>query len=173
MDPHPPTAGPPPMHEASRKLRRVLVLNEVIEYWMRVHLKTNDTDFQAMQHLLQARSMSPSDLARALHLTTAATTTVVNRLVMAGHARRVPHPTDGRRWLVQPTPSSAREAMELLMPMILRTDRLVRGMGEAEQSGVVAYLDGVVAAMEERIADMSRIADQPAVGPAHRTETTP
>ncbi|WP_417218343.1 MarR family winged helix-turn-helix transcriptional regulator [Arthrobacter sp.] len=147
------------MHPASVLLRKILVLNDTVEYRMRVHLKTNDTDFQAMQHLLQTGPLSPSALATQLHLTTAAVTSVIDRLVQAGHVRRVPHPSDRRRIVVEPTESSIREAMAQLMPMILTTDSLVKGMDEAGQDAVVAYLDGVVASMQDRIDSMTAAAE--------------
>lgn len=147
------------MHPASVLLRKILVLNDTVEYRMRVHLKTNDTDFQAMQHLLQTGPLSPSALATQLHLTTAAVTSVIDRLVQAGHVRRVPHRSDRRRIVVEPTESSIREAMAQLMPMILTTDSLVKGMDEVGQEAVVAYLDGVVASMQERIDSMTAAAE--------------
>ena len=142
------------MHQASVLLRRILVLNEVMEYQMRRDLKINETDFQAMQHLLKHGSLTPGALASALHLTSAATTTVVDRLVRSGHAQRAPHPSDRRRWLVEPTPESAREAMARLMPMVIEADDLVKAMDGRGQENVVSYLEGVVAAVERRIGEM-------------------
>ncbi len=144
------------MHPASVHLRRILVLNDVMEYRMRMHLKTNDTDFQAMQQLMQLGPLTPSKLAGALHLTTAAITSVIDRLEKAGHAERIPHPTDRRGVLVKPTDSSVREAMRQLMPMILKTDSLVREMDDKEQQAVTRYLHGVVEAVEGRIDAMSQ-----------------
>lgn len=155
MDPEQQPFRPPPVHKATARLRKVLVLNEAMEYRMRQHLHINETDFQAMQHLMRARSMSPGELAKAVHLTSAATTTVVDRLVAAGHARRVRHATDRRRWLVQPTESSIRETMGQLMPMIMETDAVVASMDDAGQRAVVTYIDAVVEAMERRLAAMA------------------
>ncbi len=147
------------MHPASLLLRKILVLNDTVEYRMRLHLKTNETDFQAMQHLLQAGPTTPSELAAQLHLTTAAVTSVIDRLVRAGHVRRLPHPSDRRRIVVEPTESSVQEAMAQLMPMILATDALVRGMDDAGQHAVTTYLDGVVVSMQERIDAMASAAE--------------
>ncbi|GAA1360236.1 MarR family winged helix-turn-helix transcriptional regulator [Arthrobacter rhombi] len=157
-DSNPAPADRPPMHPASVLLRRILVLNDTVEYRMRVHLKTNETDFQAMQHLLQSGPMTHSELAAELHLTTAAVTSVIDRLVRAGHVRRHPHPSDRRRVVVEPTESSVREAMAQLMPMIMATDALVRGMDHAGQHAVTTYLDGVVASMQDRIDAMASAA---------------
>lgn len=152
------------MHPASLHLRRILVLNDVMEYRMRMHLKTNDTDFQAMQQLMQLGPLTPSKLAGVLHLTTAAITSVIDRLEKAGHAERIPHPTDRRGVLVRPTDSSVREAMQQLMPMILKTDSLVREMDEKEQQAVTRYLQGAADAVQERIDAMAQEYQEQAQG---------
>ena len=144
----------PEMHDASVLMRKVLVLNDVVEYQMRRAMGTNETDFQAMQHLMTKGPMTPSQLADALHITTAAATTVVDRLVRADHARRVPHPLDRRSTMVEPTKHAAQKAMSKLMPMIRQTDQLVRDVEPAQQEAVVTYLAGVVQAMEQRVAEL-------------------
>ena len=144
--------GPRPMHAATVLTREVLVLNEVMEYLMRKEMDINETDFQAMQHLLKTRAISPGELAKALHLTTAATTTVIDRLVQKGHAVREPHATDRRRLQIKPSEKSARDAMDKLMPMILQIDDMVCASPSESQQAVVEFLRGVVGAMNDRIA---------------------
>lgn len=142
------------MHEASILVRKILVLNEKMEFMMRREMDVNETDFQAMQHLIKARSMTPGNLAQALYLTPAATTTVIDRLVNKGHATRTPHPTDRRRWVITPSEASVRSAMEKLMPMILDVDSKVRSYDQAQQRVIVDFLDGVVTAMDNRAAEL-------------------
>ena len=72
----------PRMHPATVLLRQILELNEVMEFAMRREMSLNETDFQAMQHLIKHRSMSPGELAQFLHLTAAATTTVIDLMPM-------------------------------------------------------------------------------------------
>ncbi len=140
------------MHQASILVRQILVLNEDMEFLMRREMDVNETDFQAMQHLMKHRSMSPGELAQLLHLTPAATTTVIDRLVGKGHVLRAPHPTDRRRWLISASEESVRAAMAKLMPMILEVDEKVRAYDDAEQAVIVEFLGGVVGAMSNRIA---------------------
>lgn len=146
--------GPPrgAMHEASFLVRKILVLNEKMEFMMRREMDINETDFQAMQHLIKAKSMTPGQLAQLLHLTPAATTTVIDRLVNKGHAGRTPHPTDRRRWVITPSGDSVKSAMEKLMPMILDVDSKIRGYAPDQQSVIVDFLSGVVNAMDNRAA---------------------
>ena len=147
--------GVPPagrMHQASVLIRQILVLNEEMEFIMRRDMDVNETDFQAMQHLMKQRSISAGELAQLLHLTPAATTTVIDRLVAKGHAIRTPHPTDRRRWVISPSEESVRAAMARLMPMILDVDNRVRSYGDAEQRVIVDFLEAVAGSMTNRIA---------------------
>ncbi len=148
--------GPAPgrMHPASVLVRHILVLNEVMEFIMRREMDLNETDFQAMQHLMKQRSMSPGELAKLLHLTAAATTTVIDRLARKGHITRTPHPTDRRRLLISPSEQSERAAMEKLMPMIMDVDNKVRSYDDGEQAVIVDFLGSVVASMSSRVEDL-------------------
>lgn len=144
------------MHPASILVRQVLVLNETMEFIMRREMDINETDFQAMQHLIKLRSMAPGALAQMLHLTPAATTTVIDRLVLKGHVHRTPHPTDRRRWVISPSEESVQSAMEMLMPMILDVDHAVRGYSEHDQRVIVDFLSGMVDSMTTRIAALEQ-----------------
>lgn len=152
------------MHKASILLRQILVLNDAVEFHTRRCLNTNDTDLQAMQLLMYQGSMTPTELARRLHLSAAATTTVIDRLVRREHAERVLHPDDRRRTLIRPVPSAAAEVMELILPMISESDAVIQSMSPAEQDAVVRYLEGVGDSMRSFIGDLqTRLA---AEGPA-------
>lgn len=143
------------MHRASVLLREVLVLNEVVEFEMRKHLDTSETDFQAMQHLMRHGQMSPSELADALHVTPAAATTVIDRLVRRRHAERVPHPADRRRTVITPVPEAVTRAMRTLRPMIDETDAAIRRMPPKAQQAVVDYLESVIASMQGLVSDLA------------------
>jgi DNA-binding MarR family transcriptional regulator len=66
-----------------------------------------ETDLIALRYLLRAQAageqVGPKDLSRVLQITTASTTTLIDRLVGSGHVRREPHPTDRRSLVVVPT----------------------------------------------------------------------
>ncbi len=160
----------PQMHPATVLIREILVLNEVMEYIMRRQMDLNDTDFQALQNLMTNHTMSPGELAQSLHLTAAATTTVIDRLVRKGHVRRDPHPTDRRRWLVSPSEESIRKTMAKLMPMILEVDTKVRNYDDAGQDAIVDFLESIVAYMNERAQTLER--EDAAPEPPQQGETT-
>ncbi len=142
----------PRMHPATVVLRQILELNEAMEFVMRRSMDLNETDFQAMQHLIKYRSMSPGELAQFLHLTAAATTTVIDRLVGKRKITRTPHPTDRRRLLISPSAEAIKETMDRLMPMILEVDRKVRSYDDGNQTAIVDFLGSVASSMGERLA---------------------
>ena len=140
------------VHEASRLMRRILILNHEVEKQLARELTVNQTDLDAMQHLMQRGPLSPSALARLLGLSTAAVTVCVDRLVRLGHVRREPHPTDRRSLLVVATKQSAQRAMESILPMIMETDALLGNYTPQEQDAITDYLNRTVQIMERRIA---------------------
>lgn len=138
------------MHPATGLLRRILVLNAAMEFEMRRAMGVNETDFQAMQHLMPVTTMSPGELASLMHLTSAAVTSIIDRLVKAGHVERSAHPTDRRKRLISVTTGAKRDAMLHLMPMIMESDASVRAMDPAAQEAVERYLLATADAMERR-----------------------
>src|SRR5689334_21547951 len=67
--------------------------------------RLNRTDLRALE-VLRAGGMTAGDLARALSVTSGATTRVIDSLVAAGHVRREGDPRDRRRVLVRLTPAA-------------------------------------------------------------------
>lgn len=160
----------PRMHPATVLLRQILELNEVMEFAMRREMSLNETDFQAMQHLIKHRSMSPGELAQFLHLTAAATTTVIDRLAAKGHIVRTAHPTDRRRLLISPSAESIKETMSRLMPMILEVDAKVQTYDGNCQAAIVDYLVSVADSMNERAAALEVEPQQLVPAKPHHTE---
>jgi DNA-binding MarR family transcriptional regulator len=134
----------PDVHEATMLLRSVIEMSDLFEKRLQSHLTVNPTDLEAMEHLLSSGPLGPSDLARRLQISTASTTTVVDRLVALGHVTREPHPTDRRAVLVVPTETSRRNAMSVLMPMILGVDAVLDRYTPEERSVITSYLAQVV-----------------------------
>jgi len=76
----------------------------------RAALRMSALDTMATRYLLEAqrenRDVSPTNLATMLNVSTAAVTKLIDRLVDAGRAERVPHPTDRRGFIIRPTPGT-------------------------------------------------------------------
>jgi DNA-binding MarR family transcriptional regulator len=107
----------------------------------RLGVSTNE--LAAIEHLMMAE-MGPVELSRRLDLTSAAATLLLHRLEESGHVHRQPHPTDGRRQIVAPTPSGAAAVYGQVMPMVEGLDAVARSLTPAEQEVVASYLTRVV-----------------------------
>ncbi|MBF4621637.1 MarR family transcriptional regulator [Clavibacter sp. VKM Ac-2542] len=129
--------------ELGRILRDVLGLAAGFERRLGSVLEVNPTDMKAMEHLIQEGSLSPTELAGRLGVTTAAATLVVDRLVEVGHVDRRPHPHDRRRVVVVPRPASVGRAMAELMPMIGGVARAADALTAEERAAVTRFLGEV------------------------------
>ena len=142
---------PAPVRPPTEQLRTIQQLNESFARHLRESLTVNSTDLDAMQHLIVAGSLSPGDLSKRLGLSSAAVTSVIDRLEVAGHAAREPHPSDRRALLVVPSPGSVGKALGEVMPMVAKLDSVLEDFSDEEQSAIVRYLDAVIAAYREHL----------------------
>jgi DNA-binding MarR family transcriptional regulator len=80
---------------------------------MKGDMEMNATDLAALRLMVmreqRGRSVSPHELARHLRISTASTTKLLDRMEVAGHVRRQPHPHDRRARVVVLTEVSRRE----------------------------------------------------------------
>ncbi len=104
------------------------------------------SELHSLRHLI-ASSMGPVELARALGVTSAASSGIVDRLVARGHAERRAYPGDGRRTEVVVTESGRAEVYRRLAPMFASLAALDASLEESEREVVERYLRGAVAAM--------------------------
>lgn len=131
----------------SRELRRVVKLNKDIGYEVRRIMSLKDTDYAAMA-ILMREPMGPTELARALHITSAAATAVVDRLVRAGHAVREPHPDDRRRMIIRAVDASRAKTMEHVYPMMNMVEKELEKLDPAGQDAVLRFLTSTAASLE-------------------------
>jgi DNA-binding MarR family transcriptional regulator len=122
----------------------ILRISHEFEEHLAEELTVNPTDLAAMQHLIMEGPMSPTQLARRLKLSTAATTVVADRLTKVGHVTRAPHPTDRRGIIIKPADASVARAMNTLMPMIVGIDGVIHEFDDSEQQVITRYLRRVV-----------------------------
>jgi len=108
-------------------------------------LCVNATELDAIEYLVILGPMGPTDLARRLRVTTAATTTIVDRVVALGHPRRTGHPTDRRAVVVVPSPESVDRVTGEIMPVVRGIDASVADFSVEEHATIIRYLDRVVA----------------------------
>lgn len=149
---------------ATHLLRDILDVQEEFRAELGARLTVNPTDLAAMELLIAQGPMSPSALASRLGLTTAATTTVVDRLVALDHVRREPNPTDRRGIRVIPNPRSIDTAASVIAPMIVAVDGVLDRFDADDQRAITAYLEGVSQVYHEHA--------NPAVEPPDSTRGT-
>ena len=103
-----------------------------------------ETDLLALRYLLQAeaagKTVGPKELGARLGVTSASTTTLVDRLVKSGHVRREPHPTDRRALILRPTPGSDQEVRHTLGLMHQRMMDAASSLSADEARVVVDFL---------------------------------
>ena len=145
------------VHPATTLLRDILDLTGEFERHLGRELTVNPTDLEAMEELIRDGALSPTELAKRLGISTAAVTTVVDRLTAVGHVSRERNPRDRRGILVVPNPKSVHRAMATLMPMILGMDSVMGEFNAAERDTITAYLG--------RVADVYR-AQLPVAAPS-------
>lgn len=136
---------------------QTLAMQEIIELSKKIEIATgqafalNLTDLVALLQLMLRGPLTPTELARGLRLTSAAVTTVVDRLESAGHVTRSQHPTDGRGVLVVATEASVERAMRTLMPMATSIDGALDDFDEEECAVITRYLESVAARHREAL----------------------
>lgn len=143
-------------HVATLLLRELLDVTDDFERALGEELAVNATDLTAMEHLIVAGSLSPTALAERLHLSSAAVTSVIDRLAALGHVRRTPNPDDRRGTLVVPEPASVGRAMGRIVPMVTEINSAIHDFDEAEQAVITRYLETVVEAYRRHAAPTER-----------------
>ena len=116
-------------------------------------LSVNATDLAAMRRLVAAErlgeSVSPTELAQYLEISSAATTKLLNRLAQLGHIRRQPHPTDRRAQLIVATDEAHTAIRQALGHSHDRMLEVVSALHADEQETVIRFLDALGAAVNE------------------------
>jgi DNA-binding MarR family transcriptional regulator len=110
-----------------------------------------ETDLIALRYVLRAQAagerVGPKDLSRVLQITTASTTSLIDRLVSSGHVRREPHPTDRRSVVVVPTVAADSEVSAALGALHSKMVAVAEELSAAEARVVVDFLRRMVAAV--------------------------
>lgn len=134
------------MSDTLDRLQRLLDAGSSAPIAVARRAEMSPSELHALRHL-STEPMGPADLARALGVTTAAASGVVDRLVGHGHAERQPHSLDGRRTEVHLTDSGRAEAAGHLAPMFTALAALDASLTDDERAVVDRYLDGAIAAV--------------------------
>jgi DNA-binding MarR family transcriptional regulator len=114
-------------------------------------LGVNRTDLRCLDILDRRGPLTAGQLAVAMHLSTGAVTTLVDRLERAGYARRVRDTADRRRVLVELEPETHRRTMEFYEPLYFETVRLLEGRSDEEIEQMIEFLEHGTAMVEAEL----------------------
>jgi DNA-binding MarR family transcriptional regulator len=127
-------------------------------------------EFLAVRYMLQAhrdgRPMGPKDLAVMLNVSNASVTKIVDGLVQKGDLVRVPHPTDRRAQVLEPTVQAASKIDESYARYHQVVVEVIDHLTREENEVLAASLDKIISALA---ADTTPPVDEYTVEPA-RTE---
>jgi len=159
-------ARPPstPTSETARALRELLRVAGDTRGALARRLGIGTTDAAAIDHLISSSEpLGPVELGHRLGIRSASATTLVDRLVQAGHVRRAPHPHDRRRLALEVTEQAYDEVLAALRPMLIGVDQVVSRLTPQEAAATTAFLRAVTEVMREYVATAP--ADRPAGSP--------
>jgi DNA-binding MarR family transcriptional regulator len=108
------------------------------------------TDVEIFEHLM-GEPLGPAELARRVHLTTAAASIALDRLEDAGHVVRRAHPDDGRKQMVVPTTGGMASVFAALQPMLGDLEQASEPLTKRQREIVASYLDRVTSALQATI----------------------
>ena len=110
----------------------------------RNRMKLNETDMKALRFLVVAKNQgvlaTPGALAEHLGISTASTTKLLDRLALAGHINRSPHPTDRRALVITITESTHEEVREGVGRSHARRFEVATRLAPDEREVVIRFL---------------------------------
>jgi DNA-binding MarR family transcriptional regulator len=106
-------------------------------------LGVNRTDLRCVELLMAQRTASPGELGPALGLTTGGVTAMLIRLERIGYLRRIPHPDDGRKVIVEVTDEVRQRTLEMYGPIVDGGHRLLAAYSDAEVELLTGFLRAV------------------------------
>lgn len=95
------------------------------------------------------RTVTPTDIARYLGISTASTTALIDRLEQSGHIARTRHPTDRRSVIVSATVQADDEVRATLGELDHRMMAATRGLTDAESETIISFLERMQAAADD------------------------
>jgi DNA-binding MarR family transcriptional regulator len=133
--------------EILHALRRFRQSDQGMRRRMSVDMAMNETDMQALQHVVISTSngqqATPRDLARFLGISSASTTKLLDRLSASGYLERHPHPTDRRGLVITATQHAHDELQARMTGMHRRLRELATTVPPESRQAVVDFLTAV------------------------------
>lgn len=131
------------------ELRALSTVQDRLDQYAAQRFGLNRTDLRALDLIGQAGTISPTELATALGMSTGATSAVLDRLETAGYATRQPDPAHRRRTQVRLSPRAEQLSAAIFTPVI---------RGTIEQAS--AYPDEILAGVTELLSAHRALLDR-------------
>lgn len=138
---------PADLAQISELMQAFGALREVEERLNRAsrdYMKLGATDMRALHFLIvgenRGQLVTAAAIAAQLHITSASTTKLLDRLERAGHITRSPHPTDRRALAIRVTPETRRVATETVGVQQSRRFHAAARLTPAEREVVIRFL---------------------------------
>lgn len=129
------------------------------------HIGNND--FEALQHIIVAEQtdtpLTLRDLRDRLGMTGAAVTYLVDRMVEAGHIRRVPHHADRRKTTLRYSDHGMAVAREFFAPLGARTRQALGQYPDADLATAHRVFGALAEAMQSHAGVLSNEPDDPPI----------
>jgi DNA-binding MarR family transcriptional regulator len=119
------------------------------------------TESKALEVITRAGPVTPADIARMSGLAPASVTALLDRLERKQVARRVPHPTDGRRFLVEIDPAHMARSQVVFTDLVMQLKDFSEDFDDAELDAVVRFLRGAAQRQLEATRRLTEGAGQP------------
>jgi DNA-binding MarR family transcriptional regulator len=126
--------------------------SEVFDERVAAALGINRTDLRCLDVLDQRGPLTAGELAEAMHLSSGAITTLVDRLERAGYARRLRDTSDRRRVLVEIAAEVHERTMQYYGPLFHGTVRLLEQRSDEELEAMIEFLEQGRAMVEQELA---------------------
>jgi DNA-binding MarR family transcriptional regulator len=137
-------------------IRRSQNVSEAFDEQVASVLGINRTDLRCLDILDQRGPLTAGQLAEAMHLSTGAITTLVDRLERAGYARRVRDTEDRRRVLVELVPDFRQRGEDFYAPLFEGTLQLVEGRSDRELERMIDLMEKGTALVERELEKLER-----------------
>ncbi|WP_374010219.1 MarR family winged helix-turn-helix transcriptional regulator [Leifsonia sp. LS-T14] len=115
-----------------------------LSFESRTHMKLNETDMRALRYIIASMNadvpVTAGALSDHLHISTASTTKLLDRLERAGHVVRRSHPTDRRAVTVEITPETHREVRRTMGLQHARRFEVARALSPGDRDTVTRFL---------------------------------
>lgn len=144
------------------EIRRQQVRTDAFDDAISIALGINRSDHRTLDVLDQEGSMPAGQLAKAVGLSTAAMTTVIDRLEARGFAARKPDPSDRRRVLVEVAPEFHRAMYPYYAPLGALAEQVYDQFTDDELEVLLRFLEAGNEQFSGMVDDLkARLAENP------------